>query len=503
MKLKRASGILLHPTSLPGRYGIGDLGPEARRFVDWLAAGRQRWWEVLPLGPTGCVNSPFSAHSTFAGNPLLLSPEELVRDGLLAKSDIVRVPRFPERKVNFASVEKWKMRLLRKAHRNFRRKNNHAFTNFVSRTPWLNDFALYMALKARFNGKSWVRWPRAVRIRARGALEHFAQELAEGIAFHQFLQWQFALQWKRLREYAHDRNIRMIGNLAFYPAHDSAEVWANQHLFHIDRRTGKARSVAGVPPDYFSKRGQLWGNPTYRWNRIRREKWRFVLDRLRATLAFVDIMKLDHFRGYVGFWEIPAHHKTAKRGRWKKGPGRALFAAIQQNLGTLPLLVEDLGKITEDVNRLRKDLHLPGLRILLFGLDSTDRRSYHFPEQYPTNSVAYTGTHDNNTVRGWYAERHRKNSTRPKPAMRRAREFARAYLRTDAAHLTDAALKAVWDSRATLALAPLQDILGLGAAARMNTPGKVRGNWSWRTTSEALSVQVRNRLRELTKNARR
>ncbi|MFA6512176.1 MAG: 4-alpha-glucanotransferase [Patescibacteria group bacterium] len=508
MQLKRSSGILLHPTSLPGRFGIGDLGPEARHFVDWLAAAKQTWWEMLPIGPTGHVNSPFSAYSTKAGNALLLSPEDLVRDGWLTQRDIAHAPSFPEGRVDFHIATRWKRRILRKAYARFIEQHHHPaakahFHDFAASVPWLRRFSLFMALKYQFKGRPWWEWPADLRAAEPIALKKATLDLKEEIRYHQFLQWQFSVQWHRLRTYAEHYGVQFIGNFAFYPAHDSEDVWAQQRCFNVSEKTGRFELIAGVPGDYFNENGQFWGNPTYRWRQVKREGWKLMIERMDATLEYFSLIKLDHFRGYLSFWEVPAREHTARNGQWQPGPGKALFTALKKHIGTLPFIVEDLGDITDTVHMLRDELKLPGLRVLQFGLGSLDPQNFHLPQNYPKHTIGYTGTHDNNTFRGWFTEKPTKRGSRTARGIKRRLAFARRILRSDDKNITNAALDAVWNSSSVMTIAPMQDILNLPGSACMNRPGRIKGNWDWRLKDDQLTQELARKLAERTKNAKR
>lgn len=506
MSLKRASGILLHPTSLPGPYGIGDIGPVARRYVDWLAAAGQSWWEVLPLGPTGNTNSPFSAYSFYAGNPLLLSPQEMLRDSWLTESDLAKNPSFQTERVDFGAVIDWKTKLLKRAAERFF-EQTHApaakahFHDFLGGNTWLRRYALFMALKEKFKGAPWWEWPEPLRNAEPSALHQAARELDAAVRMHQFLQWQFFVQWYRLKTYAEHRGVKLLGNTAFYAAHDSADVWAHQHYFTLDEQTGRAEGVAGVPPDYFNEKGQRWGMPVYRFRRIGQDGWEFILSRMKHSSLLFDLLKLDHFRGYHSVWVVPGTARTAAEGTWQPGPGLPLFKALQKTLGSLPFVTEDLGHITNEINAMRDALRLPGLRVLQFGLESQNVDDYNMPGQYPRSAVAYTGTHDNNTFRGWFNEK--KMPGKSPREIAAARRFALRALHGKEKDVTAKAVEAVWNSAAGIAIAPMQDILDLPGAARLNTPGRRSHNWEWRLEPHELSDTHKNWLKSLTKACRR
>jgi len=487
--LPRSSGVLLHPTSLPGPYGIGDLGPAAYAWVDQLAQAKQQWWQILPLGPTGYGDSPYQSFSAFAGNPYLLSPELLSEDGLINNSDLAGVS-FPAHYVDFGPVIQFKKRLVARAWENFHRSRGGplqaAFETFRNeQSQWLDDYALFMALKDAQGGRSWQEWPRELRRREPAALARARQELAGSIGLQQFAQFLFARQWQRLRQYAHGKGIKIIGDIPIFVAGDSADVWANPQFFLLDKEC-RPVFVAGVPPDYFSATGQLWGNPLYDWAALAKDGFRWWLARFQATFAQVDMVRLDHFRGFEAYWEIPAGRPNAIVGRWVKSPGAELLDTLQRVLGKLPIIAEDLGVITPEVDALRMRFGLPGMRVLQFAFDS-DATNRFLPHNYDRNQIVYTGTHDNDTTRGWYAA-----------APERDRDFARRYLARDGSDIGWDLVRLAWSSVAEWTVAPLQDLLNLGTEARMNFPGKPSGNWTWRYLPQQVQPWVWGRLGELT-----
>jgi 4-alpha-glucanotransferase len=490
----RCSGVLLHPTSLPGT-GTGDLGAEAHRFVDWLADAGQTFWQVLPLVPVSEGGSPYNGLSAMAGSPLLISPELLVRDGLLGGADLASGAELPAERVDFPAVMRWKDLLLRRAYGAFRADWAPALrAEFVAyrqrEAGWLADFALWMALREAAGGVPWTEWDEGVRDRVPEALARAREELRDDVERHELAQWLFDRQWRALRDHAARRGVRIIGDVPIFVSHDSADVWANRGLFELDHE-GLPTVVAGVPPDYFSATGQRWGNPLYRWEAMERDGYRWWTERFRRTFALVDVARVDHFRGFESYWEVPAAEDTALHGRWMPGPGTRLFHAVERELGPLPLIAEDLGVITPQVERLRDDLGLPGMRVLHFAFGG-EPDNPHLPGNHPVNAVAYTGTHDNDTSMGWVSA---------------AGPTERAGL----AKLTDAAsdvlhwgmIDAVFRSRAEVAIVPLQDVLGLGTGARMNTPGTAEGNWQWRAPAGALTPGLARTLREHTRAADR
>jgi 4-alpha-glucanotransferase len=499
---ERVAGILLHPTSLPGRFGIGDLGPEAHRFVEFLAAAGQRLWQVLPLGPTGYGDSPYQAFSAFAGNPLLLSPEALLQDGLLRKQDLAGAPSFPAGEVDYAAVIPFKRALLEKAHGRYRARHAAAleseFEAFGARNAaWLDDFALFMALKEAQQGAVWNRWDPDLVVRRPQALEAWRETLREPIEVHRFGQFLVFRQWAALRAACHARGIRIMGDIPIFVAHDSADVWARPELFRLDAQ-GAPAFVAGVPPDYFSATGQLWGNPLYRWDVLAAEGYRWWIDRFRAVLGLVDVVRLDHFRGFEAYWEVPGEETTAINGRWVKGPGPDFFEALRSALGELPIVAENLGVITPEVEAMRARFGFPGMAILQFAFGTDPQGPGFRPHNYTRRLVVYTGTHDNDTALGWWRSGV-GDSTRSAADVAAERDFASAYLDLQGREVHWAMIRAILASVADAAVAPLQDVLGLGSEARMNVPARPSGNWRWRFTWEQLDGAARDRLRELTR----
>jgi 4-alpha-glucanotransferase len=485
----RAAGLLLHPTCLPGPYGVGDLGAAAYRWVDALARARQKWWQLLPLGPTGYGDSPYQSFSTFAGNPNLLSPELLLQDGLLQRSDL-DVPILPADRVDYGPVIQLKNRMLTRAWQRFRagaapalRPQLDEFS--TQNAHWLDDFALFLALKGAQGGAGWLQWPRELIEREPGALGRARHELADAIGRFKLGQFLFFRQWKALKRYANDRGIRILGDMPIFVASDSADVWSNPHLFLLDERR-RPRVVAGVPPDYFSATGQLWGNPLYDWQALKQTGYAWWVDRVRATLELVDLVRLDHFRAFESYWEVPAGMPTAQNGHWVKGPGADLFDTLRRALGGLPLMAEDLGLITQEVEDLRIELELPGMRVLQFAFGESSDHAF-LPHNYERRTVVYTGTHDNDTTRGWYATTEEK-----------VRDHVRRYLARDGGDIAWDFIRLAWSSVADLAMAPLQDVLDLGSEARMNFPGRGWGNWGWRYSESVLHPGVLDRLGDMT-----
>jgi 4-alpha-glucanotransferase len=493
--MHRTSGILLHTTSLPGPFGIGDLGPAAYRFVDFLAASGQGLWQMLPLGPTGFGDSPYQCPSSFAGNPLLISPERLVESGWIDAADL-EYPDFPEDRVDFGALRPWKRALLELAYGGFLARAGQGDREDLARfreyhRGWLEDYALYTAIKVEQGRRPWTDWPRPLALRDPKALSRWASAHHERIERQVFVQYLFFRQWSELRRYAHDRGIHLVGDIPIFVAHDSSEVWTHREWFLLDG-DGHPTVIAGVPPDYFSATGQRWGNPLYDWPALAESGYSFWADRLRYSLEMVDLVRIDHFRGFAGYWEIPASEATAVNGRWVPGPGMALFQAIREALGpNLPLIAEDLGVITPDVEALRDGLELPGMAVLQFAFEDLGDgvgRSGFLPHNHRRRLVVYTGTHDNSTLQGWWADKDAGTRT-----------LVRRYLNSDGEQIHWDFIRAALASVADLALFPLQDVLGLGAEATMNRPGTGDGNWVWRYREGDLTQETAGRLRDLTR----
>jgi len=497
----RRSGILLHPTSLPGRYGIGELGPEAHRFADFLADAGQRLWQVLPLGPTGYGDSPYQCFSAFAGNPLLVSLEGVVADGWLSPLDFEDAPAFPRDSVDYDAVAAFKLPLLDRAFRRFEAEADaaepEAFESFrKTNASWLDDYALYMAVKEAHGGTEWTEWDRAIARRQPAALTRWRKEQAAAIRARSFGQYLFSVQWQRLKDHCRARDVAIMGDIPIFVARDSADVWAHPKLFQLEE-DGRPSSVAGVPPDYFSATGQLWGNPVYDWDEMERTGYAWWIERFRATLRLVDLVRLDHFRGFEAYWDVPAGEETAVNGRWVKAPGAALFEALRAALGELPIVAENLGVITPEVEALRERFGFPGMAILQFAFGRDPEAAQFQPHNYPRNRVVYTGTHDNDTTMGWWTSSGQGDSTRTDDEVRDEHERALAYLDAEGREVHWAFIRAALASVADTAIVPLQDVLGLGSEARMNLPGRPSGNWRWRFTDGALTDEIRDRLRKL------
>ncbi len=498
MKLPRASGILLHPTSLPGRFGSGDLGSEAHAFVDFLAETGQTWWQTLPLGPTGYGNSPYQSPSSFAGNPLLISPDGLVERGWLDARDLAGIPDLPDDRADFEAAADLKMALLHRAFDRFRVAGIHpAFETFRAENhEWLNDYVFFQALRDAHHGLPWYEWEPGLVKRDPEVCDRWRLELADGVAFHEFVQYAFEAQWQELRAACRAKDIRLIGDVPIFVAQDSADVWAHPDLYYLDEQ-GKPQFMAGVPPDYFSETGQLWGNPLYRWDVHARDGYAWWISRLQSLLKRVDVIRIDHFRGFEAYWEVPAGSETAATGRWVPGPGRDFFQAIREAMGELPLIAEDLGLITPEVEALSEEFHLPGMRVIQFGFDADPASDKHLPHRYIPHCLAYTGTHDNDTTYGWYHSVG-ATTTQPRAEVVAARSFALRYADTKPDVIHWGLIRVVSASVADTVIFPMQDILGLDSRARMNFPGKAEGNWLWRYLHEQLTEEVRDRLADLT-----
>lgn len=490
MTFPRESGILLHPTSLPGPHGIGDFGEAAFRFVDWLADAGQRLWQIMPLGPTGFGDSPYSSPSAFAGNPLLVSLTWLEGDGLLTGDDLANTPEFRADRVEFGEVVEFKHRVLRRAHERFlgsagdtRRGEFEQFC--ASEAWWLDDYALFMAVKRANGMRGWQEWDEPIRLRHEQAVATASRDLADELAYIKFVQFQFQRQWLELRTYANERGIRIVGDIPIFVAEDSADVWANQAQFKVDEQ-GRALAVAGVPPDPFSATGQIWGNPLYDWRAMREDDFRWWRQRIGRTIQLVDIVRVDHFRAFAAAWVVPAGADTAATGHWERTPGGDVFAAIRREVGEVPVIIEDLGVITPDVISLREILGFPGMNVLQFAFEE-DPANVYLPHNYTRASVVYTATHDNQTTIGWFAGK----SDEERQAIQR-------YLGRDGSDIAWDLIRLALASIADTAIIAMQDVLRLGDEARMNVPGQALGNWSWRCEAHQLTGGLADGLRELT-----
>jgi 4-alpha-glucanotransferase len=491
MPLPRANGILLHPTSLPSPYGVGELGSGAKRFIDFLAETAQQFWQVLPLGPTAYGNSPYMCYSAIAGNALLISLEILHEDGLLSREAIGLMEHFPHDRVEYDQVFAAKIPLLRQAFATFTVQGSEAshaaLAEFArSKAHWLDDYALFMALKTEQQNAPWYDWPVELAQRQPAAIAAANARLEDEIQFHRFVQFEFFRQWQVLKTYANDKRIQIIGDIPIYVAHDSADVWANSENFQLDA-TGHPAQMAGVPPDYFSETGQLWGNPVYDWEYLQKTKFAWWIQRFEDLLTYVDWIRIDHFRGFEAYWAVPGGEETAIKGEWLLAPGMEFFEQLDKQLGQLPILAEDLGVITPEVEALRDRFEFPGMKVLHFAFGSDPGNAF-LPFNYPRNCVVYTGTHDNNTTIGWWNE---------------LGEWERNNLLIHLGSVSEDGIQ--WDlirqamgSIANLSIIPMPDVLGLGSESRMNMPGVATGNWAWRYQEEALTEDLRQRLNTLT-----
>jgi 4-alpha-glucanotransferase len=501
MNFPRSSGVLLHPTSLPGPHGVGDFGPEAYRFIDFLQAAGQKLWQVLPLNPTGYADSPFQCLSASAGNPLLISLDRLADQGILDKNDLRSTPPFLLQTVDYGAAIRFKMPLLLKAASNFfayaSADDQRQLQEFAqANATWLDDFALFMAVKQAHNLVAWTRWSPDIAARETAAISRMSALLAPAIQAQKFFQYEFFRQWQELRSYGRARDIQIIGDLPIYVAHDSADVWSSRQFFLVDEH-GNPLKIAGVPPDYFSATGQCWGNPIYNWPLLQQSGYKWWIERLRSALRLYDCVRIDHFRGFEAYWEVAASETTAINGHWVKGPGADLFSALRKEFGDLPIIAENLGVITPEVEALRHQFGLPGMAILQFAFGKDPQAPTFKPHHYVRDLVAYTGTHDNDTVVGWWSSSGASDSTRTAEDVIKEHAYARAYLGFKDEPIHWVMIRGIMSSVANTAIAPMQDILGLGSEARMNLPGVPSGYWKWRMKPGAASDQTAVKLKEM------
>lgn len=487
---ERNSGILLHITSLPGKEGIGTLGKNAMEWIDFLQETKQRLWQILPLGPVNVGNCPYQCFSAFAGNPLLIDLQLLVNEGLLEDTDLAAIPKYDIRQVEFSKVTSWKTEKLKRAFTHFREKVHPAMLQEYDRflnehSWWLSDFALFMAIRQDFPGKSWTSWPEELKRRNAEALSQIREKHSMEVDYQTFLQFLFFRQWNSLKNYANSKNVHIIGDIPLYVAGDSADVWANPHLFLLDDQL-QAAKVSGVPPDYFSTTGQLWGTPVFNWENLKQQEYHWWLARIHFNLKMFDQVRIDHFRGLEAFWSVPAGEKTAERGEWVEARGTEMLEILRNQLGSIPLIAEDLGTITPEVERMRDRFNMPGMKVLQFGF-STDQTNEHLPHNFTANSVVYTGTHDNDTVWAWL---HAAGSTEKK--------LAQEYLKNYHPRPVWGMIEMAWASVASTAIIPLQDLLELGAESRMNIPGIAEGNWGWRFRWDQIKNKHKVFLKEIT-----
>ncbi len=506
MKFERSSGVFLHPTSLPGNYGIGSIGEEAFVFIDFLSSAEQNLWQICPLGPTGYGDSPYQCFSAFAGNPYLIDLDKLEQRGLVEEKDLVSKYSFSKKEVDYGNVINFKISVLRVAYQNFKLSASEAeISNFMEfkqeNKKWLDDYALFRAIKKSFAGKPWWEWPKELKLKRENIVAEYEKSEAEEIEFRKFIQYIFYKQWAELKEYANQQGVEIVGDIPIFIAMDSADAWSNPDMFYFDEDLNPAK-VAGVPPDFFSEDGQLWGNPLYDWDALKADNYEWWMDRIKSTLDLVDIIRIDHFRGFAAYWAIPADAKTARLGEWESGPGVEFFKAVKEELGELPIIVEDLGVIDEEVELLRDKFNFPGMKILQFAFLGNEGKAKkeklkneYLPHNYEKNCVVYTGTHDNNTTKGWFKEDLKQEN----------REFLKEYLsehldiETSKDSIVWDLIEVAWQSKAMFAITTLQDLLELDSDARMNIPGTAANNWRWRYQKEMLTEEISQRLKQLTK----
>ena len=483
MSFQRSAGILLHPTSLPGYFAIGELGSDAYYFIDFLSHSGQTLWQVFPLGPTGYGDSPYQCFSAFAGNPLLISLEFLIKEGLLTEDECNRVKSFDKHTIDYGTVIKSKSECLQKAFEKYQSKlkNDKEFKAFCKENEyWLNDYSLFMAVKNFHGGVSWTNWSEDIAFRIDGAVEKWTKKLKNEIDYQKFLQFKFNEHWQNVKKYAHEKGIKIIGDMPIFIAYDSADLWANRKLFTVDN-AGKLKTVAGVPPDYFSPTGQLWGNPLYRWDEMEKDDFAWWRSRFSKLYELVDVIRIDHFRGFEAFWEIPGNAPTAQTGKWVKAPGRKLFKSIKKHLGDVPIIAEDLGVITREVEELRDAFNFPGIKIMQFAFGDSGEKKF-LPHNYIPNCVVHTGSHDNDTTRGFF--------DKEKILQSGIYEAAQEYLGYYGDNICAQLIRTAYASVANLVVIPMQDILGLDSFARMNFPGKLGGNWAWRFSWDQIHPKI-------------
>lgn len=490
---KKASGILLHVTSLPSLYGIGDFGSGSYRFADFLSQAKQRFWQILPLS---AMNSPFDSSpyhiiSAFAYNKFLISPELLIHEGMLNKNNVYPIPRFPKGKTNYKDVIPYKKRLFRTAFEHFKkRRDRDEYEKFCTdNSSWLEDFAVFMAIKTHFKERAWSEWPVELRDRQPEAIKSLKKDLHDKIEMHKFLQYVFIKQWHLLKSYCHGKGIRIIGDMPIYVDHDSVDCWIRPDIFKLDKNK-RPYAVSGVPPDYFSRTGQLWGNPVYRWDILKAEKYDWWVKRVEHNFKLYDLVRIDHFRGFVGYWEVPATKRTAVKGKWIKAPAMDFFNRLNMRFRRMPIIVEDLGFITPDVKKVVEHFAFPGMKVLLFAFGRNHPMHPYLPHAYEKNCVAYTGTHDNNTVRGWFKSEARNENKR--------RVYRYLGRKVSEREIHWEFIRLAMMSAANTVIIPMQDVLGLGEEARMNRPATSKGNWQWRLLPEQLASSLTDKLLEIT-----
>lgn len=492
MNIQRSAGIICHPTSFPNKFGIGDLGPEAFHFLEFMESCGQTLWQVFPLGPTGYGDSPYQCFSAFAGNPLLISPELLLQDELLTWAQVESDEKHNPYSIDFGPVIESKYKLLRTAYEAFKVQTEHSYRKDLEKFKkendfWLDDYSLFMAVKAYHGGALWTTWDEDIALRKNGAIKKWKEKLSDDINYQVFLQYVFSRQWHAVRKFANQKNIKIIGDLPIFIAYDSSDLWANKELFTVSE-TGKLISVAGVPPDYFSATGQLWGNPLYRWDKMQEDDFHWWRNRISKLMDIVDIIRIDHFRGFEAFWEIPGDAETAINGRWVKAPGKELFTSIRKHLGDVPILAEDLGVITKGVEALRDEFDFPGMKILQFAFGTGMEKKF-LPHNFVKNCVVHTGSHDNDTTRGYFENaKHEKNDIY---------SFTQQYLNYYGDNICFELIRAAYASAANITVIPMQDVLNLGNEARMNFPGRLGGNWGWRFTWNQIGKELPETYRKM------
>lgn len=499
--LKRSSGILMHITSLPSEYGIGDFGKKAYEFVDFLKTSNQKLWQVLPLGATGYGDSPYQSFSAFAGNPYFIDLNEFLEKKLIEKTDLKELEKLnKEEKVNYGALYLERYKVLRKAYNNFKNTEEYIEIEKMKNrySTWLPDYALFMALKNHFNGVSWQEWPRAYKVRDKKVISQAKIDLKDEIEFYIFLEYFFRKQWLKLKEYANEKGIKIIGDIPIFVSTDSVDTWVKPWMFQFDKNL-RPRRVAGCPPDAFSLDGQLWGNVLYNWKAIKADGYSWWIERIKDCFKLYDVVRIDHFRGFDSYWSIPAQAKTARDGKWEIGPGIDLFRTINKALGELPIIAEDLGFLTPRVEKLLKDSGYPGMKILQFGFGGDEKNGY-LPTNVTKNSVIYTGTHDNETLIGWYLQAREDEKEFCHKYLSQYLNYDEEYIKE---HLNDAFMEAMWKSKSVYAIVPMQDLLYLDSSARMNTPSTLGDNWCWRIKDLNIDEKKINLLKELTTKYKR
>lgn len=486
--MDRGSGILMHISSLPNAYGIGTLGKEAYSFIDFLKKSGQRYWQVLPIGPTNFSNSPYQTFSIYAGNPYFIDLDLLKEQKFLDESDYQGIDfGYNNEVVNYEKIFKNKLDVLRIAYNNAKKSLSNQLKRFSKDNKWVKDYALFMALRQYFRFLPWQQWPKEIKLRKKDTLQYYNEKMKEEIEYRIFLQYIFFEQWKKLKLYANATGIQIIGDIPIYVALNSVDTWVDDELFYLDQDKNPI-NISGCPPDCFSSTGQLWGNPIYNWDVMEKNKFSWWIDRIRLNLRLFDVVRIDHFRGFESYWEVPYGDVTAENGRWVKAPGKEMFALINKKLGEVNIIAEDLGTLSPEVVKLREYLNYPGMNVLQFAFEDTKNPSTYLPHYHDRNSVVYTGTHDNDTIHGWL-----ENATREQ------RKFATDYLKLNHQEGYNwGFIRGAWSSVANIAIAPMQDFLGLGNIARMNTPSTTENNWEWRLNKKYLTEKLAKKILNLT-----